>query len=105
MKPGRMHRRELLLLPTGSRNRGRDESSAGDVELSCEQLYMRFVDARAGEDGEAFTRLSEMLAHDCRSARRIHLTDTSWLADKEFNAWLRAELATLQRAQLIEPAD
>ena len=49
------------------------------VVLSCEQLYMRYVDARA--DG-TIDRLFEMLRAELRDVKRLRLIKTSWLADE-----------------------
>ena len=53
------------------------------AELSCEQLYMRFVDAEA--DGTT-ARLFDVLAQDLTQARVVRLTDRSWLARADLNA-------------------
>ena len=69
-----MQRRDFLLLRTGRDN---------VVELSCERLYMRFVDAEAeGTTGQLF----ESLARELRSARTVRLTKTEWLAHERLNA-------------------
>jgi hypothetical protein len=48
--------------------------------LSCEQLYMRYVDARAnGTDEALFHDLSE----DLRAVRSVRLIHTSWLSDED----------------------
>jgi hypothetical protein len=79
-----MDRRDFLLLRTG-----RDNA----IELSCERLYMRFVDAEA--DGTT-ARLFEALAREVRSARTVRLTDTHWLANDK----LKSELERIFRARL-----
>ena len=76
-----MKRRELLLL-------GADR--ARETELSCERLYMRYVDAEA--DGTT-ARLFEMLAGDLRRASTVRLVDTSWLAREDLKSQLDATLA------------
>jgi hypothetical protein len=69
-----MQRRDFLLLRTGRDN---------VVELSCERLYMRFVDAEAeGTTGQLF----ESLARELRSARTVRLTETEWLAHDRLSA-------------------
>jgi hypothetical protein len=45
--------------------------------LSCEQLFMRFLDSQA--DGTT-TQLFENLAGDLRGITTVRLTDTTWLA-------------------------
>jgi len=72
-----VNRRDFLLMRTG-----RD---SGQAVLSCEQLYMRYVDARAeGATAEFFARL----AADLESVKRVRLIKTSWLSDDD----LRREL-------------
>lgn len=69
-----MNRRDFLLLNVRSGTR--------DVVLSCEELYMRLVDARA--EGSAH-RLLDNLATELGSVDTLHLTSTAWLADPELN--------------------
>ena len=76
-----MKRRDFLLLRAG---RGRE------AELSCERLYMRFVDAEA--DG-TIARLFDVLSDDLRQASAVRLTDTSWLAREDLKSRLDAVLA------------
>ena len=65
-------RRDFLLLRPV---RGRDA-----VVLSCEQLYMRYLDARAdGTDGELFAHLAD----DLRTTKAVRLIHTSWLSDDD----------------------
>ena len=52
-----------------------------EIELSCEQLYMRYVDAQL--DGSE-SRLFAALAADLAEVRRIRLVDRSWLASADF---------------------
>jgi hypothetical protein len=77
-----MNRREFLLL-----NRGSGGQSA---ILSCEQLYMRYVDAQA--DGTT-TQLFEQLARDLQGVASVRLTDTEWLAHEDLKKRIDAVLA------------
>ena len=49
------------------------------VVLSCEQLYMRYVDARADGTSEA---LFDTLRAELRGVKTLRLIKTSWLADE-----------------------
>ena len=75
-----INRRDFLLLRV-----------AGDnvAELSCERLFMRFVDAAA--EGQT-ARLFEALAADLRRTRVVRLTDVSWLARDDLKTPLDAVL-------------
>jgi hypothetical protein len=64
-----MNRREFLLLRT--------DGAAHAAVLSCERLYMRYLDSQA--DGTTET-LFEHLRQDLRRAKTLRLTDISWLA-------------------------
>jgi hypothetical protein len=64
-----MNRREFLLLRT--------DGAAHAAVLSCERLYMRYLDSEV--DGTTET-LFEHLRQDLRRAKTLRLTDTSWLA-------------------------
>ena len=76
-----VNRRDFLLMRTG-----RD---SGQAILSCEQLYMRYVDARAqGTTAQLFTRL----AGDLEGATRVRLIKTSWLSDDDLKRELDAVL-------------
>jgi hypothetical protein len=92
-----MHRRDLLLLRTTS---GRSVA-----ELSCERLYMQFIDAEAAPATTSSHAVTEVeqgepeAAFDTRSAGQIFddladtlcradivkVVDRSWLADRAFN--------------------
>lgn len=80
-----MKRRDVLLLRAG-----RDRTGDSAAELSCEQLYMRYVDAEA--DGTT-ARLFDVLAQDLRRARVVRLTDRSWLAREDLKAKVDEVLA------------
>jgi hypothetical protein len=74
-----VNRRDFLLMRTGR--------ESGQAVLSCEQLYMRYVDARAqGTTEEFFARL----AHDLESVTRVRLIKTSWLSDRALERELDA---------------
>ena len=72
-----LDRRDFLLMRTG-----RDGDT---VVLSGEQLYMRYVDARA--DGTAASLFAHLL-QDLQSVKRVRLIKTSWLADAELQRQL-----------------
>ena len=62
------NRREFLLLRTGC-----EEVL---IELSCEQLLMKYLDARLdGSAAELFARLAD----EVRSAQELRVVDTAWL--------------------------
>ena len=94
-----MNRRDFLLFKTEGRTR--------TVEVSCEQLYMRYVDARRapetdpvdvvvdGEPPARFDRrtvrqLFEDLAGDVQEADVLRLTHTEWLAQEDFRGEVTA---------------
>jgi hypothetical protein len=64
-----MNRREFLFA-------GRENT----LELSCEQLYMRYVDSTL--DGTAF-QLFESVEQRLATVRTLHLTDAAWLKCEE----------------------
>jgi len=72
-----MNRRDFLFLKVSGR----------DLVLSCEALYMRFLDARA--DG-SMPSLFQSLAADLERTNEVRLTDTSWLSDAAFTHELDA---------------
>lgn len=95
-----MNRRDFLLF--------RIEGRTKTVELSCERLYMRYVDARRapepdaadvvvdGEPPARFDRRSvrqlfDDIAADVHDADLLRVTQTEWLAEEEF----RREVAAL----------
>ena len=71
-----MQRRDFLLLRVAADR---------EIELSCEQLYMRFVDAQV--EGSV-SRLFATLAADLADVRRLRLVDRSWLASADFKRQL-----------------
>ena len=84
MAPAAINRRDFLLLRVA-----RDEVA----ELSCERLFMRFVDGLA--EGNT-TRLFDVLADDLRRTRTVRLTDVSWLAREDLKAPLEATLGAFR---------
>jgi hypothetical protein len=79
-----MNRRDFLLLRVA-----RDEVA----ELSCERLFMRFVDGLA--EGET-TRVFNLLADDLKRTRAVRLTDVSWLAREDLRGPLESVLRTFR---------
>ena len=53
--------------------------------LSCERLYMRYLDAQM--DGTAL-QLFDHLAGDLRDVRAVRLTETTWLSRADLKAQL-----------------
>jgi hypothetical protein len=81
-----MHRRDFLMLRAGS--------AGGATELSCERLYMRYVDAAsAGTTKELF----DALAADLRGTRRVRLVGTAWLSGDDLRGRLDAVLAQFRK--------
>lgn len=79
-----MNRRDFLLL----------RSDGATVTLSCERLYMRFLDSQM--DGTA-TELFENLARDLRRVTAVRLIDPSWLSREELRAALAPVLDAFQK--------
>jgi hypothetical protein len=77
---GSFERRDFLLLRVAADR---------EIELSCEQLYMRFVDARV--DGSV-PRLFSTLADDLSLVTGVRLVDRSWLASADLKRELDAVL-------------
>jgi hypothetical protein len=73
-----MNRRDFLSLRTGE-----------PALLSCERLYMRYLDARS--DG-TISEFFDHLAGDLRGVNVLRLTDTSWLAGDDLKTQLDAVL-------------
>lgn len=70
-----VNRREFLLLRAGR----------PVVELSCEQLYMKYIDAQAtSETDQLFGRLARELS----SLTTVRVIDRGWLASEEFRRHL-----------------
>ena len=73
-----MNRRDFLALRTGQA-----------ALLSCERLYMRYLDSQIdGTTPQFFDRL----AGDLRGVSTVRLTQTSWLARADLKAQLEAVL-------------
>jgi hypothetical protein len=95
-----MNRRDFLMFRTEGRTR--------TVELSCERLYMQFVDSRtlpdpeetASEGGEPPARfemrttreLFDDLARELTDVDIVRVTQTEWLAADEFGREVEALL-------------
>lgn len=75
-----MNRRDFLSLNTRERS----------ADLSCEQLYMRYVDAQA--DGTT-TQLFDQLSRDLHGVASVRLTDTAWLSCEDLKRRLDVVLA------------
>jgi hypothetical protein len=80
----RVERRDFLLLRAGQL-----------AVLSCEQLFMRFLDSQIDD------RTAELFAHladDLRAVTSVQLVDTSWRARADFNQQLDVVLAMFTSA-------
>jgi hypothetical protein len=80
----RIERRDFLFLRLGE-----------PAVLSCEQLYMRYLDSQM--DGTT-AQLFDNLAADLRGVSAVRLTDTTWLARADLKAALEPVLAAFQAA-------
>ena len=88
-----MNRRDFILL-----GRGRTRT----LEVSCERLYMTFVDARMHGSTAA---LLARLANRSTEARRLRLRETAWLARGDFRSALQPILDAFEsRGGTIEMA-
>ena len=88
-----MNRRDFILL-----GRGRTRT----LEVSCERLYMTFVEARMnGSTAPLLARLAEQSAR----ARRMRLQETTWLAREDFRAAVQPVLDAFEsRGGTVEVA-
>ena len=88
-----MHRRDFILL-----GRGRTRT----LDVSCERLYMTFVEARmSGSTAALLARLAEQSAR----ARRVRLRETVWLACADFRSALKPVLDAFEsRGGTVEMA-
>ena len=88
-----MNRRDFILL-----GRGRTRT----LEVSCERLYMTFVEARMnGSTPALLARLAEQSAR----ARRVRLRETVWLARDDFRSALQPVLDAFEsRGGTVEVA-
>ena len=57
--------------------------------LSCEQLFMRYLDSRADD---STSRLFEQLAADLRRVTTVHVAESMWRAREDFDRHLTAVL-------------
>jgi len=73
-----VNRRDFLLLRAGQ-----------PAVLSCEQLFMRYLDSQA-DDSTA--RLFDQLAADLRRVTAVRVDDASWRSREDFDRHLRAVL-------------
>jgi hypothetical protein len=73
-----VNRRDFLLLRAGQ-----------PAVLSCEQLFMRYLDSQADE---STARLFVQLAADLRSVTEVRVVDPSWRARQDFDRHLTAVL-------------
>jgi len=81
-----MNRRDFLLLRT--------DANRASVTLSCEQLYMRYVDAELdGSESALFADLDR----DLRDATTLRLTDTAWLARRDLKLQLDAVIIAFRK--------
>ena len=88
-----MNRRDFILL-----GRGRTRT----LEVSCERLYMTFVEARM--NGSTAPLLARLAEHSAR-ARRMRLQETTWLAREDFRAALQPVLDAFEsRGGTVEVA-
>ena len=81
-----MNRRAFLLLRTV-------EPSPDRLELSCERLYVRYLDARLAGDPAAPLR---WLEGRLRRVRALRLTERAWLANEDLEEWLAPLLASFR---------
>jgi len=70
-----MNRRDFFLRRTAGQPR--------IVEISCERLYIRYVDARSEKRLPQFLR---MLERELEAAGEVRLTSREWLARDDFRA-------------------
>ena len=62
-------------------------------ELSCEQLFMRYVDARLPRRRE---RLFDQLRKDLAGVDALRIVDREWLSDEDLRSRIRALLEALR---------
>ena len=79
-----LRRRDFLALRVG-----------GPAVLSCEHLYMRYLDSQM--DGTT-AQLFDNLATDLRRVHVVRLTETAWLARADLKAQLDAVLEAFRAA-------
>ena len=88
-----MNRRDFILLGRGPTR---------TLDVSCERLYMTFVEARMnGSTAALLARLAEQSAR----ASRVRLRETVWLARDDFRSAIRPVLEALEsRGGTVEVA-
>jgi hypothetical protein len=79
-----MERRDFLLLRV---------AGPQEAELSCERLYMRYVDA-ASEDGAS--SLLALLEADLARTRRVRVSHAEWLVDGELKRRVQDALSKFE---------
>ena len=77
-----MRRRDFLLLRAGQ-----------PAVLSCEQLFMRYLDSQADD---STSRLFDQLASDLRRVTAVRIADPSWRAREDFNRHLTDVLGAFE---------
>lgn len=82
-----MNRREFLLLRTDTATRS--------IVLSCEHLYMRYLDSRL--DGTT-SQLFQHLADDLRAVNAVRLVETSWLSHEDLRQQVEIVLEAFRRS-------
>ena len=80
----KVERRDFLFLRAGQ-----------PAVLSCEPLFMRFLDSQMDGTTE---QLFENLAADLRKVTAVRLTETTWLAREELKTRLDTVLADFRAA-------
>jgi hypothetical protein len=81
----RLDRRSFLLL--------RPTQQPRTFELSCEQLYMRYVDARLPKRRD---RLFDRLRTDLAGVEELHLLDAEWLSVDDLRTRMEALIVELR---------
>jgi hypothetical protein len=80
-----MNRREFLLLKPGPESR--------TAEISCERLYMRYLDSRIDGSTASFM---QNLVDDLNNVAVLRLTDTDWLTSEELQQHIEPILASFR---------
>jgi hypothetical protein len=86
-----VNRRDFLLLRT--------DGAADAAVLSCERLYMRYLDSQMNETTDA---LFANLTDELRRINTLRLTDTSWLACVDLRA--RLDIVLQDAGVAVQPA-
>jgi hypothetical protein len=77
-----VNRRDFLLLRAGH-----------PAVLSCEQLFMRYLDSQADD---TTAPLFDQLAADLRRVTEVRVTEPSWRSREDFNRHLTEVLAAFE---------